>query len=60
MAAAGSASANFDLACSQRRSASSTFTVDQMPADLKATEQGEEQQTPKRSWFSRLTFGLFD
>lgn len=34
--------------------------VDQMPADLKATEQGEEPQAPKRSWFSRLTFGLFD
>ncbi|OLU29541.1 outer membrane protein assembly factor BamD [Pseudomonas sp. PA15(2017)] len=34
--------------------------VDQMPADLKAAGRGEEPQAPKRSWFSRLTFGLFD
>ena len=34
--------------------------VDQMPAELKSAEQGEEQQAPKRSWFSYMTFGLFD
>lgn len=34
--------------------------VDQMPAELKSAEQGEAQQVPKRSWFSYMTFGLFD
>jgi outer membrane protein assembly factor BamD len=34
--------------------------VDQMPAELKSAEQGEAQQAPKRSWFSYMTFGLFD
>ncbi|KAB0548019.1 outer membrane protein assembly factor BamD [Pseudomonas argentinensis] len=34
--------------------------VDQMPAELKSSEQGEAQQAPKRSWFSYMTFGLFD
>ena len=34
--------------------------VDQMPAELKSAEQDEAQQAPKRSWFSYMTFGLFD
>nr|WP_312230302.1 outer membrane protein assembly factor BamD [Pseudomonas sp.] len=34
--------------------------VDQMPTELKSAEQGEAQQAPKRSWFSYMTFGLFD
>lgn len=33
--------------------------VDQMPAELKSSEQGEPQAR-KRSWFSYMTFGLFD
>lgn len=34
--------------------------LEQIPAELKPENQAEEQPATKRSWFSYLTFGLFD
>jgi outer membrane protein assembly factor BamD len=34
--------------------------LEQIPKDLKADHQNETEQTHKRSWFSYLSFGLFD